>query len=151
MKRFLLIFVMFLSVVCADAQQQPQRNGAPRFNPEKFIADLERFISREAHLTQQEAAAYFPLMREMLDKQRELFKKHRQLERTVPHTDKEAMALITDMDKLDMEIKKVQTCYHAKFLKVLPATKVLACIKAEERFKHASMERMARGKNKPGK
>lgn len=150
MKRYLFILMMFMAVVCANAQQ-PQRNGAPRFNPEKFVADLERFIIKEAHLTQQEATAFFPLMKEMFAKQRELFWKHRELERTVPRNDKEALALINDMDKLDIEIKKVQAYYHAKFLKVLPASKVLACIKAEERFKHVSMERMARGKNKPGK
>ena len=65
MKRLLLSLsiVMFLSV--SAFADEPQK-----FSPEKFQADMEQFITQEACLTPEEAAKFFPLLREMHKKQR---------------------------------------------------------------------------------
>ena len=65
MKRLLLSLsvVLFLSV--SAFADEPQK-----FSPEKFQADMEQFITQEACLTPEEAAKFFPLLREMHKKQR---------------------------------------------------------------------------------
>ena len=69
MKKILVIFIAMalLHVPEADAQ------GPRPFDPAKFQADLEQFITMEAALTPQEAADFFPLYREMRKKQMVFF------------------------------------------------------------------------------
>lgn len=140
MKKIFTILLFFTLSLVAYAESPLEQK---KFNPEEFQREQESFITREAHLTQQEAAAFFPLFREMQQKQRELFKKQKQLVRTNPQDEKAAEKLINDMDNIDMQIKKLQIQYHSKFMKVLPATRVYKCIKAEEHFKQMVMERMS--------
>ena len=63
---------MLLSLVAFAQPPQP-----PRFNPAKFEADMEQFITTEVGLTPMEASRFFPLFREMQNKQRALFGKMR--------------------------------------------------------------------------
>ena len=67
MKR--LTTILFCLVMAISVSAQEQR----KFSPEKFQADLEAYITREAHFDQQEAAKYFPLLREMQAKQRAIY------------------------------------------------------------------------------
>ena len=53
------------------AQGFPNQNQ--KFSPEKYQADMEQYIAKEAGLTPQEASAFFPLFREMQQKQRALY------------------------------------------------------------------------------
>ncbi|MBO6059979.1 MAG: hypothetical protein J6P67_07550, partial [Bacteroidaceae bacterium] len=64
MKQYTIILLCLLASLGVRAQEQP------KFSPEKFEADLEAFITREAGLDQQEAAKFFPLLKEMHQKQR---------------------------------------------------------------------------------
>lgn len=122
------------------------------FDPEKYNRDLECAISKEAKLTPQEAQAFFPVFREFQQKQRELYKKQRQLHKACPKTEKEAQTIINDIDATDIAMHKLQQSYHARFLKILPATKVLACIRAEEAFTREMMRKVAEyRKNQPHK
>lgn len=147
----LAIVMLCLSPVTISAQRPadpPQ--GKERFDKDRFIKEQEAYITAQAHLTSKEAAAFFPLFREMQQKQRELFMRHGKLSRTKPQDNNHAKSLIKDMDNLELQIKQLQAKYHSKFYSVLPALKVLDCIKAEERFKHETMEKMARRHNKNG-
>ena len=54
MKRHIIIILLFLVCMGAKAQQN-------KFDPQKFQAALEQFITREAKLTQKEAADFFPI------------------------------------------------------------------------------------------
>ena len=68
MKTLICTFLaLCLSLCVANAQ------GMKPFDPAKFQADLEQFITVEACLTPSEAAAFFPLYREMTRKQRALY------------------------------------------------------------------------------
>jgi len=58
MKKCVLVLLTFWVVVAASAQEH-------KFSPEKFQADMEAFLTREANLTQQEAARLFPILRQM--------------------------------------------------------------------------------------
>lgn len=121
------------------------------FDKEKFRKEQEQFIAAQAHLTEKEQAQFFPVFHKMQDEERELFMALGKLKRTQANSDKEAKELIKKIDNLDLQMKQLQMKYHTKFYDVLPATKVLACLKAEEQFKRQVMERMARGKRQNNK
>lgn len=125
-----------------------------KFDPKRFTRDQEAFITKHAKLSQQEAAAFFPLFREMQQKTRPLFKKQRDLVRRNPQNDSEAISTINEIDEIDLQLRKLQQQYHKKFCKAIAPMKVHSCLRAEEIFKHKTMERMAQrntprgGKNK---
>ncbi len=109
--------------------------GNKKFNPARFEADLEKFITAEARLTQSEASKFFPLYREMRQKQMAYFKKDRNLFRNIKATDDKACEkAIKEHDANEIAIKKIQSTYHGKFVKVLSPSKILRIIKAEEKF-----------------
>ena len=139
-KKLFYIILLLTSAVTLSAQTPK------KFDPEKFSREQEAFIAKEARLSPQEAEKFFPVFREMKNKQRALFHKQRQWVRSKPMNDKDAAKLISDMDKIDMELKKIQMAYHTKFCKVIPASKVFLCLYAEERFKHQIMDKMSEQK-----
>ena len=72
MKKYTVILCCLLMTLLVSAQDQK------KFSPEKFQADLEDFIAKEAHFDQQDRAKYFPLMRELQAKQRGIYARMRQ-------------------------------------------------------------------------
>lgn len=133
------ILVILLVASVANAQHPKKR---PPFNPAKFQADLEQFITREACLTPVEAAKFFPLHREMMKRQRVLFDQMRRM-RQIDPTDNNACAeAIRKQDELDIQIKQLQQEYHSRFMFAIPASKVLGVIKAEEKFHRQMFRKM---------
>lgn len=130
MRRVFLIVILFCTAVAMDAQEK----GRQKFSPEKFRAELESFITKDACLTPTEASKFFPLYDEMEKKQRVLFDRMRQLGRNKPADEAGCRDVIKQRDQLDIELKKIQQTYHEKFLKVLPASKLFDVIRAEEKF-----------------
>ncbi len=114
--------------------------GRP-FDPAKFQADLERFITVEACLTPSEAAAFFPVYREMLRKQRALYDNMREGRHIKPDTEESAKKAIAEMDWIEIEIKQLQANYHSRFLTIIPARKLYNVIKAEGKFHRMAMKR----------
>ena len=114
--------------------------GRP-FDPAKFQADLERFITVEACLTPSEAAAFFPVYREMLRKQRALYDNMREGRHIKPDTEESAKKAIAEMDRIEIEMKQLQANYHSRFLTIIPARKLYNVIKAEGKFHRMAMKR----------
>ena len=114
------------------------------FDPAKFKADLERFITTEACLTPSEAAAFFPLYSEMNNTQRVLFDKVRELKRVRPTDEESCRKNIAEIDRLELEIKQLQASYHSRFLTVISATKLYNVIQAEGKFHRQAMRNAAR-------
>ena len=123
----LLAILMTVPMVAQD------RHG---FNPEKFKADLEKFITVEACLTPAEAAKFFPLYDEMNAKQRSLFGKMRELKRMKPADEESCRRVISDIDRLELEIKQVQA--------VISATKLFDVIRAEGKFHREAVKNAAK-------
>lgn len=140
MKKILLFILLIASSLTISAQG--------KFDPERFTKEQEAFIARHAKLTPQEATAFFPLFREMQQKARPLFKKQRELVHRNPQTDSEALNNINEIDEIDLQLRKLQQQYHKKFCKAISPIKVKNCLRAEEIFKHKTMERMAQMNNK---
>ena len=105
-----------------------------KFSPEKFEADQQDFITKEAKLDEREAAKFFPLLREMQKKQRALYNQMMAESKIKPADEKACKKVIQKRDQVELELKSIQQTYHNKFLSVLPASKVFDVIKAEDQY-----------------
>ena len=128
MKKILTIVVILLSALTMKAETPQQ------FSPEKFQADLGQFITNEANLTPEESKKFFPLYREMQQKQRVVFKQMKDLGVNKPADEAACKKALEKRDELELEQKRIQQNYHKQFLNVLPASKVYDVIKAENHF-----------------
>lgn len=128
-KKLLLILAVFF--VCVQAFPQNKRQ---RFSPEKFKAEMEQFIAKEACLTPQESAKFFPVYDEMNRKQRALFNRMRRLWRVKPADEKGCREAIEKRDQLELEMKQIYQTYHNKFMSIIPAKKLFDVINAEDKF-----------------
>ena len=128
MKKILTIVVILLTALTMKAETPQQ------FSPEKFQADLEQFITNEANLTPEESKKFFPLYREMQQKQRTVFKQMKDLGVNKPADEAACKKALEKRDELELEQKRIQQNYHKQFLNVLPASKVYDVIKAENHF-----------------
>lgn len=134
---FVIAFCLFAAV--ADAQKG--------FDPEKFRADLHKYITAEAHLTPAEAEKFFPLYDEMKAKQMKLGKgTGRKCKK--PTTEAACRAAIVKADEIELKRKQIERTYHLKFLKVLPASKLYDVLVAESKFHRKVFRDVARGSKK---
>lgn len=145
MKRHLVLSIAFLMMACAAWAQ-----GMPRFDPAKFRAELEKFITVEACLTPTEAAKFFPLYEEMNKKQRALFRQMRELQRMKPADEEACRQAIAESDRIELEMKQLQANYHTRFLTIIPASKLYDVIRAEGRFHRQAVKNAARPPFFPG-
>ena len=128
MRRLLFFTVLMLMIALGASAEEQQK-----FSPEKFQADLEQYITTEAGLTTEEAAKFFPLYREMQQKQRVVYNKMHELFK-LPHDEASCKRAVQRRDQLEIELKQIAQTYHNKFLRVLPASKVIGTIIAEDKF-----------------
>lgn len=139
MKQLLNIF-LFTFILIAGASAQGNNPQGGKFSPEKFEADLHDYIVREAHLTCQEEAKFFPVYREMQQKQRAIYDSQRQLSTQKPQDEEACKKAIRERDEKDILLRRIQLNYHQRFLELLPASKVWDILKAEERFHRRTMK-----------
>ena len=98
MKRLQVVFLL-LSMTLAVSAQDNNHQKQERFSPEKFEAELHDFIVSEAHLTSQEEAKFFPLYREMQQKQRAIFNHQRDISKQKPQNDEACKKIIQERDE----------------------------------------------------
>ena len=134
--------VLMLLMLCTFGMANGQHKKRPPFNPAKFEADLEQFITVNACLSPSQAASFFPVYRQMMKKQRALFDEMRRLRMINPKDNEACEEAIRKQDELDIQIKQLQQEYHGRFLMMLPANKVLSIIKAEEKFHRQIFKKM---------
>ena len=150
MRRVVLLTILFtqLSFVSVQAQQrnwQQQPQQAQQFSPEQFEKELQQFITKEAGLTPQEAAKFFPVYHEMQKKQRALFGRQQQLGRQKPSDEKGCEKAIRQRDEIELELKRIQQTYHNRLLSIVPASKLYDAIKAEDRFHRQKLRNWGEG------
>lgn len=134
--------MLMILMLCAFGVANGQHRKRPPFNPAKFEADLEQFITVNACLSPSQAASFFPVYRQMMKKQRALFDEMRRLRMINPKDNEACEEAIRKQDELDIQIKQLQQEYHGRFLMMLPANKVLSIIKAEEKFHRQIFRKM---------
>lgn len=140
MKRYVFFCFSFILVTVCFAHGK-------KFSPEKFDAEMTAYITKEVRLTDEEAAKFFPLLREMHKKQRCLYKKMRDGGKEKPTTEEGCAAAIRERDKWDIELKQLEQCYHKKMMQVLPASKVYDAIRAESQFHRRMMKGWQKGRH----
>ena len=145
MKKLLVFAVLMLMVVLGASAEEQQK-----FSPEKFQADLEQYITTEAGLTNEEAAKFFPLYREMQQKQRVVYNKIHELFK-LPHDEASCKRAIQRRDQLEIELKQIAQTYHNKFLRVIPASKVIGTIVAEDKFHRRVFRKFGQQRNRETK
>ncbi len=136
----IVFFALNLCIYTSSAQQ--------KFSPEKYQADVEEFITKEADLNKNEAAAFFPLLREMQEKQRAIYKQLRDEGKSKPADENAYKKAIQKRDQMELELKNIQQTYHNKFLGVLPASKAYKAILAEDRFNRRMFRNWGMGRPK---
>lgn len=129
LKRTVLV-TMLLVVGLSTATAQHKKR--PHFDPKRFEAELEQFITTNACLTPGESAKFFPVYRQMMKRQRMIFDEMRRLHHIDTRDNETCANAIRRQDELDVEIKLLQQEYHSRFMLILPAGKVMRIIKAEE-------------------
>lgn len=145
-KKYIFLVIVTLSSILASAQEHK------KFDPAKFEADLEQFITTEAALTPKEAENFFPLYREMRNKQFAYMGEERRLRHIDTSDDKACAEAIRRRDANDLDIKKLQQTYHNRFMRVLSPSKVFRVLRAEDKFHRQLFNRhMKKGKNRHGK
>lgn len=142
MGQILRTTVLMILMLCTFVVANGQHRKHPPFNPAKFEADLEQFITVNACLSPSQAASFFPVYRQMMKKQRALFDEMRRLRMINPKDNEACEEAIRKQDELDIQIKQLQQEYHGRFLMILPANKVLSIIKAEEKFHRQIFKKM---------
>ena len=142
MGQILRTSVLMILMLCTFGVANGQHKKRPPFNPAKFEADLEQFITVNACLSPSQAASFFPVYRQMMKKQRALFDVMRRLRMINPKDNEACEEAIRKQDELDIQIKQLQQEYHGRFLMMLPANKVLSIIKAEEKFHRQIFKKM---------
>ena len=101
MKKVLVCMMILLVGFSVCQADEPQK-----FSPEKFQAEMEQFITKEAGLSADESAKFFPLFREMQQKQRAVFGKMRQEGRVKPTDDASCKRLVQKRDEVELELKE---------------------------------------------
>ena len=142
MGQILRTTVLMILMLCTFGVANGQHRKRPPFNPAKFEADLEQFITVNACLSPSQAASFFPVYRQMMKKQRALSDEMRRLRMINPKDNEACEEAIRKQDELDIQIKQLQQEYHGRFLMMLPANKVLSIIKAEEKFHRQIFKKM---------
>ena len=65
-----VLVMTMMGLTCHAENSQGQR---PPFDPKRFEAELEQYITTHASLTPQEASKFFPVYRQMMKKMRSCF------------------------------------------------------------------------------
>lgn len=146
MKRLFSMLILVMLTLSIGAQENKKQQQPPqRFSPERFEAELQAYITKEANLTPQEAAKFFPVYKEMQEKQRVLFGRQSLQGFAKPQDEQGCLKSIKESDEIDLELKRIQQSYHLRFLELLPASKVYDILKAEQGFHRHMMRNWGRG------
>lgn len=118
------------------------------FDARRFEANLETYISKEAHLSDAEAGKLFPLYRQMQSQKRNLHNQLHQIRKMKPSSDKEAEKLVAKCDNIEIEIRQIEKQYHLKMQKVVNARKLYDVIQAERRFHRMALKKQTNKQTK---
>lgn len=69
----------------------------------------------------------------------------------LPHDEASCKRAVQRRDQLEIELKQIAQTYHNKFLRVLPASKVIGTIIAEDKFHRRAFRKLGQQRNAPKK
>jgi Spy/CpxP family protein refolding chaperone len=142
-KIFLFTFAALLLMIpfCSSAQGARQHGN---FDRDAFIAKRNAFITSEAGLTNEEAAAFIPLINELQKKMFDIGHEYRQMARSLKQKTDASDAEYTRTVEagLNAELKQAQLQkeYYEKFKKILSPKKIYLYKRAELKFAREFMK-----------
>lgn len=143
--RYILLTLCFFPFCSSERVLAENEDYNQRFSPQEFMKRQEVFISVEAGLTTQEAAAFFPLMREKEKQDRAI---RQQMDNLIKKShnanlpEKECREILEKMGVLDLQRTKMENSYRQKYKKVLSAKKILKVLEACGRFDRVALKNM---------
>ena len=165
MKRFAFYLACLMFSTCMMAQDAKVSQGnreqhrihnnqgnRREFSPEKFQKHLQDFIVKETNLTTDEQTKFFPLLKEMMDAQRNLMDQERQLMKQGKDakTESDYEKIITKSTELQVENRKTEQTYYKKFSKVLSWEKIFKVRRAINKFQMQAIKSFAPRQQKAG-
>ncbi len=129
---FTLCLLFAAGVLLAQEENAVPQKG--NFDAKDFEERLEQHVIQEAGLTKAEEEKFLPLYQEMRLKQVQAMKDERTAREKKPTTETECEAVIKAHDEMEVELKKLVQEYHDKMLAVIPASKLIKVMKAEQDF-----------------
>ena len=149
MRRYLTTLLIGLVCLSAAAQApQGQRPERPRMSPEEYQAKQKEFIIRQAELTEEESAAFFPLYFELQSKKHEVNSSvWKQARAAAPHerTEEEYVTMIDALADVKIACALLEKDYLQRFKEILPAKKLMRVQMAEERYQRELLRGMQQG------
>lgn len=141
---------LFLGLICLTmaAQVQGQRPEHPRMTPEAFQEKQKEYIIKQAELTEEESAAFFPLYFELQSKKHEVNRSvWKQARAVAPHerTEEECVEMIDALADVKIACALLEKDYLQRFKEILPAKKLMRVQMAEERYQRELLKGMQQG------
>lgn len=149
MRRIYAIIICLCSLTASYAQQNGQRNQNQNqrqfFSPEAFNQGLEEFVKKEVGLSDDECKEFFPLMHEMMNKQRDV---NSRIQQTMAKgfnakTEADYEQIITKSINLEIESRKIEQTYYRKFHSILSWKQIHKVRIALSRYNMEALRRFA--------
>ena len=140
MRRSIIIIALCLfAVLPIIAQGQNKHKGS--FNYDEFRKKMELFITEEAGLTPEDAQKFFPIFREMKEKQMKLGHKIKKLKKDPLDDDDdddkdedEWAEAVIEIEELKVKQAQIGETYIKRLCKIISGEKVFKALKAEDTF-----------------
>ena len=150
---FFLLFSCCTTLLLAQDRPPGPMDGPPPPGMDTMGPGLERvkfvrqaFLTREMELTEEEAAAFFPLFWEMERERREMARQMRRERPPRPRegrlTEAQARERLERRQQMMDQRRELEDRYQARFLEVIPALKLLELEPAEGEFRRLLFERV---------
>ena len=144
MRRSIIIIALCLfAVLPIIAQGQNKHKGS--FNHDEFRKKMELFITEEAGLSPEDAQKFFPIFREMKEKQMKLGHKIKKLKKDPLDDDDdddddddkdedEWAEAVIEIEELKVKQAQLGETYIKRLCKIISGEKVFKALKAEDTF-----------------
>lgn len=143
MKKYFIIFVLFLSIV--PVVNAHDGEGRPRLSPAEFKAKMQEFITRNAGLTDEEAAKFFPIYFKLQDAKRAINNKSWQLVHqgdSEDLTEAQYKSILDGIANNRISAEKLEKSYNYQFHKVISWKKILKVHRSEIKFNRHLIRQM---------
>lgn len=144
MKRIILsTIVILLAATIVTAQKKRSFSRVEYRNKQK------EFIIKQAKLTTDESEAFFPIFFELQEKKHAINSEaHKKvgIKKGEETTEEQYILLVNEYAEAKIRIAELEKEYIAKYLKIIPAKKVLSVQRAEEQFQKEILKQMTNKK-----
>lgn len=145
-KTILTIIAIFAFSITLSAQEpNKQTDKKKRFSLEEFQKKQREFITKHARLTPQEAEAFFPIFFELQKKKWLINKEARDKVESKygkEHSEEKSLLIVNEFADAKIKIAELEKEYIKKYLKAIPAKKILGVQWAEDNFQKDMLRRM---------